>query len=356
MSEEVNSRGLEFGELLRSLAMEEAFYRQRQGSPVLLKQDMGSVNVLSIAVNDDNIQLNDNAVPDYRALYTFICVFDRVSQENFKKLKAQQEKSLNLGLMVDFVLVDLAEATYENLAGGKITDKKLKKALEEALSLEGENPDNIREIQEKAYESARRGEKIMTTSRKLSLSGSVMILVILNVAVFFVGMILSKNTGNDPFIEWGILHGEKVRQGEWWRLFTAMFLHADLTHLFGNMYLLTMLGRALSGKYSGKKLTFVYLLSGAFGCLLSTTFVGGLSLGASGAIMGLGGVILCKLLFDKDRRYYRQGNLYAHLAVMVIFNLAYGLFNTGIDNFGHFGGFILGFLLELLFQNIKSNE
>ncbi len=354
MSDEANERAGSFAEMIAGLAMEEAFYRNSNNSLYLVKRDMGSVNFLQFTANSDNIILNDSAVPDFRALYTFICVFDTVQQENIRKLDAQQSKSRDLGIIADFVIVDLKSGSYTNLAGGGLTDKKLQRVLEKSLQYSHADTSQISEVRKAAVRKAAEGRKASTPAVKLSPASPVMVLLFTNVAIYIAGVILSATRGYDPLMRWGILDGTLVRQGQLWRLFTAMFLHADMAHVFGNMYLLLMLGRVLDGQYSGKRFLFVYFTSGLCGSLLSCTFSHARSLGASGAIMGLGGALVCMLLFDKHKEYLRHGMLYANLAFLVIFNLGYGLFNTGIDNYGHFGGFICGFLLELIFSRRRA--
>lgn len=354
MSEEADRKAESFAEMIGGLAMEEAFYRNSGDSRYLVKRDMGSVNFLQFTVNSDDIILNDNAVPNFRALYTFICVFDAPLQENIQKLDAQQRKSRELGILVDFVIVDLEKGTFTNLAGGRLTDKKLQKVLNKALKYSNADTAQIREMRENAVRKAKEGHRAATPAQRLSPASPVMVLLFSNIAVYIAGVIMAVSLGYDPLMRWGILDGELVRQGQLWRLFTAMFLHADMAHLFGNMYLLLMLGRVLDGQYSKSKFLGVYFLSGLSGTLLSCTFSHARSLGASGAIMGLGGALVCKLLFDKNRAYLRHGMLYANLAFLIIFNLGYGLFNTGIDNYGHFGGFICGFLLELIFSRRRA--
>ncbi|MBE7056664.1 MAG: rhomboid family intramembrane serine protease [Ruminococcaceae bacterium] len=347
MSEEAKSPSGDFTVLLQGLAIEEAFYNENRRLPYLVKRDMGAVNFLSITSNN-YIYIDHNAVPNIRALYTFICVYDDFTEKNKENLEEQQHLAEKIGMLVEFVIVDLKSRTYKNLFTGKMTDKKLNKVLEKALKIYFNTNEDVIELAQAATERAAAKKEELRDPARLYIFSPVIILVIINIVIFF--------AGSEDFVLWGILDSAKVRQGEIWRLFTAMFLHADMAHLFGNMYFLTMLGRVLVNKYSNGKLLFVYLASGVAGCVLSATFSGGASLGASGAIMGLGGVLLCKLLFDKNRKYLRQKNSYIHLGFMVIFNLAYGLFTTGIDNFGHFGGFICGFLLELLFMHIKSGK
>lgn len=354
MSGEADQRAGSFAEMVAGLAMEDAFYRNSGDSRYLVKRDGGLLNFLQFTVNSDSITLNDNAVPDFRALYTFICVFDAPLQENIQKLAVQQRKSRELGILADFVIVNLQEGTFTNLAGGRLTDKKLQKVLQKALQYGNADIAQLQGLREAAVQRAREGHRAATPVRRLSPTSPVMLLLFCNIAVYAAGVIMAVITGYDPLMRWGILYGELVRQGQLWRLFTAMFLHADMAHLFGNMYLLLMLGRVLDGQYSKGRFLSVYFISGLSGTLLSCTFSHTRSLGASGAIMGLGGALVCKLLFDKNRAYLRHGMLYANLAFLVIFNLGYGLFNTGIDNYGHFGGFLCGFLLELIFSRRKA--
>ena len=354
MSEEARERAGSFVDMVAGLAMEEAFYRNSNNPRYLVKRDMGSVNFLQFTANADNIILNDNAVPDFRALYTFICVFDAAGQENIRKLEVQQRKSRDLGIIADFVVVDLSTGSYTNLAGGKLTDKKLQKVLNNALKYSNADTAQLSLLREEAVNKAAEGHKASTPSWQLSPTSPVMLLLFTNTVIYIAGVILSITIGYDPLMSWGILDGALVRQGQLWRLFTAMFLHADMAHLFGNMYLLLMLGRVLDGQYSNRRFLFVYFTSGLCGSFLSCIFSHARSLGASGAIMGLGGALVCKLLFDKNREYLRHGMLYANLAFLVVFNLGYGLFNTGIDNYGHFGGFLCGFLLELIFSRRRA--
>ena len=74
--------------------------------------------------------------------------------------------------------------------------------------------------------------------------------------------------------------------------------------------------------------------------------------------MGLGGALLYRMTLGKNAKEFRRTGNFSWLATSVIFNLAYGLFNTGIDNYGHFGGFIGGFIVALvigIMQNSRSN-
>ena len=135
-----------------------------------------------------------------------------------------------------------------------------------------------------------------------------------------------------------------------------MFLHADITHLSGNMFSLYYLGTIIRRYYSDSEFWLIYLISGLAGNLLSFFFTDYLSLGASGAIMGLGGVLIYRMFFDREAKRFRHMGNYLMFGFMVLFNLFYGIFSeANIDNYGHFGGFFAGLLLAWLLYRAKKN-
>ena len=341
MSEEARFSAQELARRIASMAMSEAYYSFNNRG-YFMRQTGGSVNLLNVIVNTSEISINNNAAPDFRALYTFICVFDTVTVDDHRRLSELQARTRELGVIADIVAVDAGLGIYENLAGGKMTDRNLENVIKKSFTIDAA----VR------TEPVRTAAPARSVNYRSSAMGVVYALIGANVIIFILGMFLEYTRGTNTLYTWGVLDPELVAQGQYWRLFTAMFLHADIMHIFGNMYMLLMLGRALSVHYKGVKLMFVYIVSGLAGCLLSCAFSGYRSLGASGAIMGLGGVLLCNMLIGPNRRFYRHTSLYVHLGIMIVFNLGYGLINTGIDNYGHFGGFVCGFLLELLMLGI----
>lgn len=180
------------------------------------------------------------------------------------------------------------------------------------------------------------------------------VLIGINVLVFLAGLLSEQIFGYDYIKKFGILYAPLVFYGERWRLVTSIFLHADIVHLAGNMFTLHYFGRMVLGTYKKTSFLLVYFLAGIFGNVLSLFFVDGLSLGASGAIMGLGGVIIYKILLSREKKIYRSTGNYIYMGFLVLYNLLYGVFNTGenINNFGHFGGFIAGFLIALIIEKI----
>ena len=83
-----------------------------------------------------------------------------------------------------------------------------------------------------------------------------------------------------------------VWAGEYWRLFTALFVHGNVPHLVLNMIVLLMLGRVIERVLGGWKYLLTYLLTGLGGSLLFQVVSSGTGVGASGAVYGLVGVLL----------------------------------------------------------------
>ncbi|HZJ58285.1 MAG TPA: rhomboid family intramembrane serine protease [Clostridia bacterium] len=153
------------------------------------------------------------------------------------------------------------------------------------------------------------------------------------------------------FMGWGqgrqlLFFGAKVNvlvaQGEYWRLFTAMFLHIGLLHLFFNSYALYIYGPAVEKLFGKLKFILVYIISGLVGSLLSYLFSPNDAAGASGAIFGLMGSLL---YFRKEKRSLFQRVFGPGLLMVIGINLLYGFIQPGIDNWGHIGGLLGGFLM-----------
>jgi rhomboid protease GluP len=144
-------------------------------------------------------------------------------------------------------------------------------------------------------------------------------------------------------------------QHQWWRLVTAMFLHGGLIHIGFNMMSLMQLGPALEELYGSARYLFLYVVTGAFGFLISVSS-GHFSLGASTALLGLVGLMLA-VTTKRGGSYMRELRSRLISSVVILFIL--GFSGLGIDNFGHFGGLVAGFGLGKLFvdrQPMNSRE
>jgi membrane associated rhomboid family serine protease len=172
-------------------------------------------------------------------------------------------------------------------------------------------------------------------------------LIAVNVIVF----ILQQIPGLDVTY-WGTNIGPLTLSGEYWRLFTAGFLHANVLHIGLNMWCLWSLGR-LSERLFGKWQTFmIYMLTGVGGALLSiANNPNHGELGASGAVFGIVGAVMAGVKFgDLDISAGEKRAVFSSAVSFAVINFALG-FSGGmfanIDNMCHLGGFVTGLLLGL---------
>ncbi len=186
-------------------------------------------------------------------------------------------------------------------------------------------------------------------------------IVALNVLVFGV-MVLS---GVDPIeptpdqlFPWGVSWGPLTTDGQPWRLLTATFLHYGVIHLALNMWVLWDAGRLTERLYGNTAFATLYLLSGLGGAAVSVAWHPEVaSAGASGAVFGVYGALLA---FAKLGGAEVPGKSFQRIrksgAFFVLYNVAYGFLNTGIDNAAHLGGLATGFLVGWLFIRPLSQD
>lgn len=168
------------------------------------------------------------------------------------------------------------------------------------------------------------------------------ILIVLNLMVFLYGVL----HGNDELINMFGNNYELVQNGEFYRLFTCMFVHADIMHILFNMIALYSIGPVVERYYGKSKFLLIYLVSGLLGSIFSGVFMtaDSISIGASGAIFGLLGSI-CYFTY-----YYRatlQGILRGSIMPVIIINLVIGFLSSSIDLSAHIGGLIGGILISM---------
>jgi rhomboid protease GluP len=132
-----------------------------------------------------------------------------------------------------------------------------------------------------------------------------------------------------------------ILAGQWWRLVTAIFLHAGLLHIGLNLWCLFDLGPQVESLFSAPKFVVFYLVAGVAGFLLSLWWSPfGMSVGASGAILGLIGVLIGASFHHGHLGKEYRGQLWRWVIYIAIFGL---FFN--VDNAAHIGGLGAGLLL-----------
>jgi len=106
-------------------------------------------------------------------------------------------------------------------------------------------------------------------------------------ATFALQLASGSTTSMRRLIDMGALVGPLVAQGEWWRLASSSLLHGGVMHVAFNTYVLFALGSMLERLLGTARFLVLYVVSGVAAALGSTLFIGGVSVGASGAIWGL---------------------------------------------------------------------
>lgn len=150
---------------------------------------------------------------------------------------------------------------------------------------------------------------------------------------------LELNTYN--LVKYGANYRYGVLNGEWWRLFTSIFMHASVLHILFNMYALKILGEQIESYLGKLKFFLVFIISGLVGSLSSLIFTNGVSVGASGAIFGLLGSIL---YFGYHYRLVLGSTIKNDIIPVIFINLLIGFLVPGIDIYAHIGGLIGGIL------------
>jgi len=136
----------------------------------------------------------------------------------------------------------------------------------------------------------------------------------------------------------------KVFEGQIYRLFTSMFLHADIIHLFSNMLALLIFGTSVENNFYKYQFLLIYFVSGFLGNIFSLFLLpyDSISLGASGAIFGLIGAVFV-FFAREDKSFIVFGLIY--LVFFIFMSLAPGI-NLWAHLFGLLGGLILGYLFK----------
>lgn len=146
----------------------------------------------------------------------------------------------------------------------------------------------------------------------------------------------------------GLMDSAAVSRGEWWRLFTAIFLHADAAHLVANAaFGLFLLGLTMGRYGTGLGLLAAYLAGAGGNALAWILFKDHLSLGASGMVMGCVGLLTAQSFLMLRKHPKALKYLLSGVAGGVMLFILLGL-NPGSDVLAHFGGFFAGLLLGSL--------
>lgn len=178
------------------------------------------------------------------------------------------------------------------------------------------------------------------------------IIIDLNILVFllmlFSGVSIIHPQGND-LIVWGGNLRSLTTDGQWWRLLTSVFVHGGIMHIGYNLLTLFLIGIFLESFVGSKRFMIIYLVCGIVASIVSLYWhENTISVGASGAIFGMFGLVLALMLIN-----FIDRGLLKFVLIFIGINLLIGLSGM-IDTAAHLGGLICGFLIGLTYFPIEK--
>lgn len=204
----------------------------------------------------------------------------------------------------------------------------------------------------------------------LSFLSVVFILSIINLLIFIITLLFGvKRTPTEllaPTFEtldkFGMKYPAKIYKGQIHRLILYGLLHANLLHILMNVISQLMIGCTLEKKIGSLKIGLLYLISnicgGMFSCMCSNAPGVGASVAIFGIFSGLIGYYIMNWHYlDRVMNPRQKWCNLLFYAMIIIMNLSYGFTNNSvIDNYGHLGGLIFGFLTIFLITSPESED
>ena len=215
-------------------------------------------------------------------------------------------------------------------------------------------------------------------------------LLLLNGGFFALQVITERKLGiggGKVLLDLGAIHGRSIHNGEPWRLISGTFLHGPWWHIAVNCMALHSLGRFLEPLLSKSKFFSIYMLRALGGSIASYSwpalelrteslsdlvsvllgqqpptgspeavgnFVHHMSVGCSGAVFGLFGLIL--VYFIKQRHPGLRPKLAHFFPLFILFAFVFPMFGIRIDHAAHIGGFVIGGICGLTVANYATSE
>jgi rhomboid protease GluP len=200
---------------------------------------------------------------------------------------------------------------------------------------------------------------LTTLFRRVFRSGDVTgAFTILCIALYVVGLVLDPSAAlrpRGPFDVFSPTHGALQalgmtgafpwREGHWWTLLTAIYLHGNLLHIVFNVLWIRQLGPAVEELYGPARFVMIFTVSGVAGFVVSNALGIAFTVGASGAIFGLLGAMVA---FGRKRGGVFGGLVLRQYGQWALLLFVLGFFMSGVNNVAHAGGFVGGLATGLV--------
>ena len=177
-------------------------------------------------------------------------------------------------------------------------------------------------------------------------------LILANVAYYIVLTVKGNPLDEAFMLRMGALYWPAIlEEHEYWRLFTAMFMHFGLIHLLSNMLYLVLVGHRLERSQGHVRFILLYLISGLAASIVSVLFYWltkehAVCAGASGAVYGLLGGMLVLMLRNRDKNAIRAG--LPRMIFIIFFIFWSSTASESVDGAAHIGGLLTGAFLGLI--------
>lgn len=183
------------------------------------------------------------------------------------------------------------------------------------------------------------------------------LLILLNTLIFLIVEFTGGSENGQHMLECGAAYAPLIlEQGQWYRVFSSMFLHFGAPHLINNMLVLFVLGQRLEPAVGRLKFLLIYIAGGLGGNFISLfwdmrTGDYSVSAGASGAVFAVMGGMIYVII----RHRGRVADLtMKQMLIMAAFSLYFGFASEGVDNAAHAGGLLCGFLAAVIFYHPRK--
>ena len=183
------------------------------------------------------------------------------------------------------------------------------------------------------------------------------LLILLNTLIFLIVEFTGGSENGHHMMECGAAYAPLIlEQGQWYRVFSSMFLHFGAPHLINNMMVLFVLGQRLEPAVGRLRFLLIYIAGGLGGNFISLfwdmrTGDYSVSAGASGAVFAVMGGMIYVII----RHRGRVADLtMKQMLIMAAFSLYFGFASEGVDNAAHAGGLLCGFLAAVIFYHPRK--
>ena len=183
------------------------------------------------------------------------------------------------------------------------------------------------------------------------------LLILLNTLIFLIVEFTGGSKNGQHMLECGAAYAPLIlEQGQWYRVFSSMFLHFGAPHLINNMLVLFVLGQRLEPAVGRLRFLLIYIAGGLGGNFISLfwdmrTGDYSVSAGASGAVFAVMGGMIYVII----RHRGRVADLtMKQMLIMAAFSLYFGFASEGVDNAAHAGGLLCGFLAAVIFYHPRK--